>query len=93
MTTSGKLPRFKFEKYVPSDKGKLSLSRWKRFVTHRISRLLLGAVAGALAGGLYWKFVGCHSGTCPITASPLRTVIVFSVMGILFAREKPVSRA
>ena len=27
---------------------------------------LLFAVLGALGGFLYWKFIGCASGTCPI---------------------------
>jgi len=28
--------------------------------------IILFTVAGALGGFLYWKFVGCQSGTCPI---------------------------
>jgi hypothetical protein len=28
--------------------------------------IILFSVAGALGGFLYWKFVGCQSGTCPI---------------------------
>jgi len=28
--------------------------------------LIIFSVAGALGGFLYWKFVGCLSGTCPI---------------------------
>ena len=28
---------------------------------------LLGAALGALGGYLYWYFVGCADGTCPIT--------------------------
>jgi len=27
---------------------------------------LIAAVAGAVAGFLYWRFVGCTSGSCPI---------------------------
>lgn len=27
---------------------------------------ILFTVAGALGGFLYWRFVGCNSGTCPI---------------------------
>jgi hypothetical protein len=27
---------------------------------------ILFALAGALGGFMYWKFVGCNSGTCPI---------------------------
>lgn len=28
--------------------------------------IILFSVAGAIGGFLYWKFVGCQSGTCPI---------------------------
>jgi hypothetical protein len=28
--------------------------------------ILIFSLVGALAGFLYWKFVGCISGTCPI---------------------------
>lgn len=44
---------------------------------------LVGAVVGAIAGYLYWYFIGCESGTCPITASPTNSVIWGTVMGIL----------
>ena len=27
---------------------------------------LTGLLAGALGGFLYWRFVGCNSGSCPI---------------------------
>jgi outer membrane lipoprotein SlyB len=32
-------------------------------------RTALGAVAGAAAGALYAHFVGCRTGTCPLTSS------------------------
>ena len=45
----------------------------------------LGAVIGALAGFLYWKYVGCLTGTCSITTSPLNSTIYFAIFGsILF---------
>jgi len=28
--------------------------------------IILFSIAGAIGGFLYWKFVGCLSGTCPI---------------------------
>ena len=28
--------------------------------------IIFFSLAGALGGFLYWKFVGCNSGTCPI---------------------------
>ncbi len=30
--------------------------------------LLIGIVLGGVAGFMYWKFVGCNSGTCMITS-------------------------
>lgn len=44
---------------------------------------LAGAVAGAITGYLYWYFIGCESGTCPITASPTNSMIWGAVMGSL----------
>lgn len=32
-------------------------------------RTALGALAGASAGALYAHFIGCRSGTCPLTSS------------------------
>ena len=42
-----------------------------------------GAVVGAIAGYLYWKFVGCNSGTCAITSNPLNSTLYFAVVGTL----------
>lgn len=45
--------------------------------------LVFGAVAGAIAGLLYWKYVGCLTGTCAITSNPVRSTIYFAVIGVL----------
>lgn len=42
---------------------------------------LIGIVVGALGGYLYWRFVGCSTGTCPITSSPLNSTIYGAIMG------------
>jgi hypothetical protein len=44
---------------------------------------LIGAVAGAIAGFLYWKFVGCVTGTCSITSNPIRSTLYFALLGAL----------
>ena len=41
----------------------------------------IGLVIGAVGGFLYWKYVGCTSGTCPITSSPVNTTLWGAVMG------------
>jgi hypothetical protein len=43
----------------------------------------LGALAGAIAGFLYWKYVGCLSGTCSITSRPINSTLYFALMGAL----------
>lgn len=43
----------------------------------------IGALIGALAGFLYWKYVGCVTGTCAITSNPYRSTIYFAFFGAL----------
>ncbi len=45
--------------------------------------LVIGGVAGAIAGYAYWYYIGCMSGSCPITSSPLNSSIYGAVMGLL----------
>jgi len=57
----------------------------KRLVRHNIL-LITGVVLGALAGYLYWKFIGCSSGTCIITSNPINSTIYGGFMGgLLFS--------
>lgn len=44
---------------------------------------ILGLVGGALAGYLYYDFIGCISGKCPITSSPYLSMLFGAVMGYL----------
>jgi len=48
---------------------------------HRMT--LIGALIGAIGGFLYWKFVGCNSGTCPITSNPTNTSLYGLLIGAL----------
>jgi hypothetical protein len=45
--------------------------------------LIIGAFLGGLVGFFYWKFIGCTSGTCKITSSPLNSTLYFAMMGTL----------
>ena len=42
---------------------------------------LAGIGLGTAAGFLYWKYVGCTSGTCPITSSPTNSSMYGAMMG------------
>lgn len=44
---------------------------------------IIGGLIGAVAGWLYWKYVGCTSGTCPITSRPLSSTIYGAILGAL----------
>ena len=48
----------------------------------------MGLVIGATLGFAYQKLVGCRTGTCPLTATPLRTMIYGGVMGLIWAFSK-----
>lgn len=50
---------------------------------------ILGIGIGAIAGFLYWKFIGCSSGHCAITSKPLNSSLYGSVMGgLIFSMFK-----
>ncbi len=44
---------------------------------------LIGIIIGAVAGYAYYYFVGCASGTCPITSKPLNSTMYGAIMGAL----------
>jgi len=51
-------------------------------------RLILGLIVGAVLGFAYQKLVGCRTGTCPLTATPLRTILYGGFMGLIWAFSK-----
>ena len=48
-------------------------------------RLALFIVAGAFLGFGYYRFVGCRSGACPITANPYISTLYGALMGYLLS--------
>ena len=58
-------------------------NRMKQFILkNKIT--FLGSIVGAIAGYLYYRFVGCATGTCAITSNPMNATIYGSIMGGLF---------
>ncbi len=51
----------------------------------KYQRNLIGIILGAIAGFLYWNYVGCASGTCTITSKPLNSTLYGALMGYLVA--------
>jgi hypothetical protein len=44
---------------------------------------LAGIFIGGIAGSLYWYFIGCQSGTCPISGNPFASTAYGATMGYL----------
>lgn len=52
--------------------------------------VISGLLVGAISGFLYWKYVGCYSGTCAITSRPVNSTVYGAVMGgLLFPIFQP----
>jgi hypothetical protein len=51
----------------------------------KMIRIILGVVVGALLGFGYYRFVGCSTGSCPITSNPWISTLYGAVMGALIA--------
>jgi hypothetical protein len=54
----------------------------KTFILRNILGIL-GITFGALAGYLYYQFVGCNSGTCSISSNPTNSTLYGALMGYL----------
>lgn len=46
---------------------------------------VIGALVGGGLGFAYYRFVGCSSGTCPITSNPYISTLYGMIMGVLVA--------
>ena len=48
-------------------------------------RHALFTLGGALAGLAYYHFIGCASGSCPITSSPFGSMVYMGLIGWLIS--------
>jgi hypothetical protein len=54
-------------------------------VKRKMVAIVIGAVAGAVIGYLYYRLIGCRSGACFITRNPYISTIYWAVLGGLIA--------
>ena len=47
-----------------------------------VTRLIIGVALGALGGFAYYRFIGCASGTCPITSNPFISTLYGALIGV-----------
>jgi hypothetical protein len=50
-----------------------------------IIKVIIGVVIGVCLGAVMGHYGQCSSGTCPLTANPIRVAIYGGFMGALFA--------
>jgi hypothetical protein len=51
----------------------------------RLIILISSITLGLVAGFLYWKFIGCSTGTCPITSNWHMSTLFGGVFGYLIS--------
>ena len=51
---------------------------------HNNKLVLIGVLAGAVAGFIYWKTIGCSTGACMITSKWHNSTAYGAMMGGLF---------
>jgi len=49
-----------------------------------IYKKILPVIAGAALGFAYYNFIGCYSGTCPITSNPYISTAYGALIGLIF---------
>lgn len=62
-----------------SNENEIFMEKWA--IKNRL--YFIGAALGAIAGFLYWKYVGCLTGTCAITSNPIISTLYFAATGAL----------
>lgn len=45
---------------------------------------IIAGLLGGVAGFSYWYFIGCNTGSCVITSSPVNSSIYGVLMSVLF---------
>jgi hypothetical protein len=51
-------------------------------------RLALFLLGGAAVGFLYYRFVGCRSGSCAITSNPYISTLYGALLGLLLGGSR-----
>jgi hypothetical protein len=51
-----------------------------------IVRLIIGVVVGGLVGYGMYRFIGCSTGACPITANPWTSILFGMIFGAMLSR-------
>lgn len=53
-----------------------------------IIRYILFIIVGSIGGYAYYHFIGCYSGTCPITSNPYLSILYGALIGFLLTPNR-----
>jgi F0F1-type ATP synthase assembly protein I len=56
-------------------------------VSSHILKVIAGVVIGGALGYLYYRFVGCASGACPITSNKYSATLYGALMGLILTMK------
>jgi C4-dicarboxylate transporter len=62
---------------------------WSKIKSHISLKLALGLIIGAIGGYAYYHFIGCNTGSCPITSNPWSSIFYGILVGGVLTYQKP----
>jgi hypothetical protein len=68
------------------DTGSSLSEKFNRWITSRNTlKNIAGLLLGALGGFIYYRTIGCNSGSCAITSNPYMSILWGAAIGYLLA--------
>ena len=64
----------------------------KQFLNKRVLKIFLFVFLGGMAGFAYYYFIGCQTGTCPITRDPYISTSYGMLVGLLISFDSKKKR-
>ena len=58
----------------------------KQLLKKKYVKTILGVSAGLVFGAVYYRLVGCKTGSCPLTSTVFRSMIYGGFMGFLVSQ-------
>lgn len=78
--------KLNFSDYIPRQSFSFSYVNnfWRKYMKLYI-KIIMGLFLGAIAGYAYYFFIGCNSGTCPISSNPLISTAYGALVGLILS--------